>query len=165
MTRSRSLLAIGIAFFLGLAALAGWLAIRSLPSSALPGAAVSPPPSASMVASPPPPSQGPQPSRAAAPMRAALNFSVKDAHHLEIGIGESEIQLGERSPKVNWIAEGPASRAGLRVGDRVFKVDGRAIFSAADFERELAGKTVPGEVTFTVGRSRDDTHDLKIVFK
>src|SRR5581483_5824162 len=104
-----------------------------------------PPPTAAPapVAPPPPP---PPPPR---PMRPELGLSLSDPSVLNgpIEIGPSSVGIVENAPKVAGLVGGsPASKNGIKAGDRIFSVDGHTVDSVAAFEAEMAKKTIPGEV-------------------
>ena len=61
----------------------------------------------------------------------------------------------------NVIEEGPAARAGVRVGDRVRKVNGRVIHTLDDVQRSIYGAGVGDRITLVVERDgRTLTHSF-----
>jgi S1-C subfamily serine protease len=101
-------------------------------------------------------------------MRPKLGMSLSDntsmlSNPLEFGPGG--VGVAERSPKIAGITGGsPAAQAGLKVGERVYRVDGKAVDSVHDFEVAMDGKTTPGEVVLHVGPTKMDARDVRIVF-
>jgi S1-C subfamily serine protease len=52
------------------------------------------------------------------------------------------------------VADSPASRAGVKVGDVIASVDGRSITSAADLAREVRTSASDGEVRLGIVRDK-----------
>ena len=100
------------------------------------------------------------------PLRPLLGLSLSDTTLLNnpIELGPGSVGIAERGPRIAGIVGGsPAAAAGLKVDERVFRVGGRSIETVADFEAELANRGAPGEVTLRVGRTKSDSHDVKLV--
>jgi S1-C subfamily serine protease len=57
---------------------------------------------------------------------------------------------------VEVVSGSPAERAGIRPGDLVLEVDGRATQSAADLQRMMVAELIGHEVTASVWRSGSD---------
>jgi len=76
------------------------------------------------------------------------------------------VSVGEKAPKVSGLAGGsPAANAGLRVGDKIYSVDGRPVETVAEFDRELAKKTAPGEVLLKAGPTRYEAREVRVTVK
>jgi hypothetical protein len=99
-------------------------------------------------------------------MRPELGFSLSDTPLGQGGItiGSGSIGLMDHTPRVTGLAA-TASANGVHTGDHVYMVDGRQIQTVGDFEREMAKKTIPGEVVFKMGPTAGEVRDVKFVFK
>ena len=63
---------------------------------------------------------------------------------------------GEEYPSVTGVlAEGPAGKAGLRIGDKVVKVQGRTVTNIADVNKRLGTLKPSEKVKLTVERGKD----------
>ncbi len=99
-------------------------------------------------------------------MRPELGLSLSDVSLASnpLDIGSSSVGVAERAPKVAGIVGGsPAALAGIKVGDRIFRVEDRKIDSAADFEAALRDRTAPGSITVVYGVTRHEAHEVKLV--
>jgi serine protease Do len=69
---------------------------------------------------------------------------------------ELAASLGMKDPKgaiiSNIVPDGPAARAGLRQGDVVLAVNGKAVEDSRDLSRRVAGLTAGSSATFSVNR-------------
>jgi len=67
-----------------------------------------------------------------------------------------ELKDGDDNPIVQAVlAEGPAGKAGVKVGDRITHIQGRAVLDISDVQRYI-GRNKPGQtITLTVQRGKD----------
>ena len=76
----------------------------------------------------------------------AQTVPVPRALQLALGIGERAVRIGGIEPG------GPADQAGLRVGDLLCELDGRAVAGSDDLVRLLDGDRIGREITVGVAR-------------
>jgi hypothetical protein len=73
-----------------------------------------------------------------------------------------ELKDDEENPVVQAVlAQGPAGRAGVKVGDRITHIQKRAVLDAADVQRYVSRKKSGDEVTLTVQRG-PKTQDITV---
>jgi hypothetical protein len=73
-----------------------------------------------------------------------------------------ELKDGENNPAVQAVlAEGPAGRAGVKVGDRITHVQKRAVLDISDVQRYVSRKKPGEEITLTVQRDKE-TKDITV---
>ncbi|KAB2941062.1 MAG: PDZ domain-containing protein [Hyphomicrobium sp.] len=72
--------------------------------------------------------------------------------------------LGAGEPKsawvIDWFENGPAEAAGIRIGDILLNIDGRAPKDARDFIRTVGEHSPGSDVTLEIARSGDGAADL-----
>jgi serine protease DegQ len=73
-----------------------------------------------------------------------------------------ELKDDEDNPVVQTVlAEGPAGKAGVKVGDRITHVQGRSVLDTGDVQRYISRKKPGEEIKLTVQRGKD-TKDITV---
>jgi hypothetical protein len=74
----------------------------------------------------------------------------------------AELKEDDENPVVQSIlAEGPAGKAGLKVGDHITHVQGRSVLDVSDVQRYLGRKNPGEDITLTVERGKE-TKDITV---
>jgi hypothetical protein len=100
----------------------------------------------------------------AALMKVLALFVGRQAEPVQVPRGYLGIELAEKEGAVTIkavLAKGPAAKAGLRAGDRIERVQGKAVATIADLRRRAAHLTAGQQLRLTIHRGQQ-TQEITI---